>query len=409
MADDRLRRHIRGLEEGAVPDADFADGLYRRLGRLQSRPRWLPERPWQYAAIVAVAVAAIGAGAALGALIGNREVALGPSASPSPSASSPPTPSFTATPTSTSSGVPTAAPAATPTPKPTATATATAEPAPTLEPQPTPIAGSWHLAAPMPPGPAISDAALGADGRIYVFVFGDGQTAVRVYDQRADQWSLEEPTALPGPRVFHGELTTGWGYDSETEVAAGGDGLLYVTSGAAGPEFYISAYDPETRAWEHEHFEHEYFVFDAASGADGRIYLLTDGSEILTFDPWSRTLTSGAVVERGFNDLVPARDGELIAFDEFGGPVASYDVPSGTWRELGELPENTILVADRNGWMYALLSGSRAVAYGPDYEFAPMPQPPNGFSATHLLVGEDGRVYAFGGSDGRVAIFTPER
>jgi len=210
----------------------------------------------------------------------------------------------------------------------------------------------------MPAGSRIADAAVTADGRIHAWVIGAGDEPVRAYDPASHSWSLEAPAALPGPIPFEGELVDEWGYGDESEVAAGGDGLIYMTWGVAGPEFRLFAYDPATRRWERDAaVVFDEFVFDMASGTDGDIYLLT-GSKVLRFDVDERRIEDAPEATAGFNSLAAAGNRVFAAFGGIGGTgdAAFYDAARLTWSAPEEQPgmEFGGWAADLDGWLYGV-------------------------------------------------------
>lgn len=268
----------------------------------------------------------------------------------------------------------------------------------------------------MPEGSRIADVAITEDGRIHAWVIGDGDEPVRVYDPASDQWSLDSPVALPGPIPFEGQLVDGWGYGDETEVAAGGDGLIYMSWGVAGPEFRLFAYDPATRMWERDAaVVFDEFVFDMATGSDGDIYLLAEG-HVLHFDVETRTLADRAPRDAPFQWLSRSGDHAFTAFTSANGSTvegpqfATYDAEADAWDTPQPLPvlDSGSWSADLDGWLYGVQHEPDTLAVARDPatgEWVPLAAPPAPLGPESFVA--DGRLYAIG-SGVATAVFVRE-
>ncbi|MBV9281160.1 MAG: hypothetical protein JOZ41_13850 [Chloroflexi bacterium] len=275
---------------------------------------------------------------------------------------------------------------------------------------------AWTALPPFPvprPSPA---AAAGPDGRIYV-IGGFDQSGksdrVDAYSPKTNSWSPAAP--LPTGRA-------------ELQAVTGPDGRIYAIGGGAGsrcltsPCDVVEAYDVRRNTWTAvAPLPHPRWVFAAAVGPDGRIYVLGGAGGIMSGTPL--TVVDAYTVVPAGQPLPTPRPGPT--------PLSRQLAPMPTGRQ------NLALAAGGDGKIYALGGESvigpqsgpvpdrkilRTVeAYDPKtgaWAREPdLPVPRTGLAAT---TGLDGRIYVLGGTAGEgtatnppeslasVAIFDPK-
>jgi N-acetylneuraminic acid mutarotase len=137
-----------------------------------------------------------------------------------------------------------------------------------------PSEGKWEARQPLKVGAEFAPAAVGRDGRIYVFSgradhdpAGGRVATTRIYDPATDAWSEGAP--IPTPRVCPG-------------AALGPDGKIYVIGGEVHRHALdvVESYDPKTDRWERRKplpTPRTDPSVVAAKGADGRVRLYVIG------------------------------------------------------------------------------------------------------------------------------------
>jgi uncharacterized protein YkwD len=240
----------------------------------------------------------------------------------------------------------------------------------------TPATGTWASAAPLPIA-SVMAAVGGADGKIYVLAAGQPVT-VEVYDPAANQWTTLGSDSLPG--TVEG-----------AEVARGPDGKIYVFGGEDDSSFpsttlaTVRVFDPAAAAGQRWSTLPNMPVARAGGaavlGPDGYIYLL--GSSGFAFggasparvdvfnpanDSWSQAPN---IPYTAFSGLAAATgaDGRIyvIADTVPGAPtVQTYQPGTGTWATAPDLPTpRTDLAAavGTDGTLYVL--GGMSATPGP--------------------------------------------
>lgn len=268
---------------------------------------------------------------------------------------------------------------------------------------PTPVScsassNSWTQVSPMPDPLAQSAAAAGLDGLIYVAGGNDFSTASQTfetYNLNNDTWT-DLTTTSPVPTAV-----------SQAAAAVGPDNSIYVAGGvdtSGNANELIQAYrfnSSGARIWD------VYFSLTvpraeavAAAGPDGRIYVIggtsnpgptsTALNSVDVFDPTALLTTAGPPMPTARYAAAAARgwDGRIYVFGGTDGTndlnvVEVYDTVSQSW---------SCSIGDSNCPNSA-------------QTLKPMPVAREGAAAA---VGQDGRIYLFGGTTNGFFAFQPE-
>jgi hypothetical protein len=242
-------------------------------------------------------------------------------------------------------------------------------------------AGTWQTLAPVPIETGDNGAAVGSDGRIYVYG-GSTCTAthdfdcayvttVEAYTPTTNTWATVAP--LPNPR--RGFV-----------AATGADGRVYAIGGTNDQNILDTGdvYDPKTNRWSPiAPMPHPNFRSAGAAGSDGRIYIFGGTDNVSqAYDPRTNTwqILAPMPSERYALTVALGSDGRLYAIGGTGSgqgafiPVEAYDPETNTW----------ICSTDDK----AVGCTARTIA----------PKPPRwyGYGAT---TGRDGRIYVVGNSN----------
>jgi len=339
MRDDRLRNHLRDLEQQSQPDPGFRDALFADLDQRMHTPRpGRTRRPkiWMLAAALG-GVALVG-GAVAGTLAGLVPTLQRGSGTPMPTVAI----TSSATPSASVAAISGASPSPSPTLSPAMTASPTLSPSPISSPTPVPtpsygLAGVWQGLADTPalPSVRVADFIPGPGDRLYAFLWGSSTNDVLVYTPSNDTWQLRRPaTTLP------------YGVGTGEPMVAGRDGLIYAFAG--GPEFTdVFAYNPAANSWTTSRITQipNRWIADAAAGPDGTIYLLpvccSDGVHLLTFDPATRAVNELGSQPWAVNVMAVDSNGLVIMAGQEG--VGTYDPTTKLWVWFASPSPNSLL------------------------------------------------------------------
>lgn len=179
--------------------------------------------------------------------------------------------------------IPTSTATPTPTPTPTATATRTAtRSAATATPTPT-RRMRWQRLADMPAATSGSAAAVGLNGRVYVFGGDATGKLTQEYDPSTDTWRVRSPMPLGNPGMGNQGMS----------AATGVDGLIYVFGGS-NDAHAILLYDPVADAWVGRRTTSANLAYAIAVAVGDDIYVLAPWSAVYVYHPATDTMSRRA-------------------------------------------------------------------------------------------------------------------
>ena len=296
-----------------------------------------------------------------------------------------------------------------------------------------PISNAWTTVRPVPgiPGQGLGPAAVGPDGRIYLFPVGGFSmydTEVAVYNPTTNVWIPYPP--MPTTRTDPRAVATNGG----NVYAIGG------IHGADGPVAAVEEYQPATNSWTtRASLPHGRGDVGVAVTASNEILAVGGrGSQGLVanvdlYDPSRDTWTARASLPFAVDDAAAARaaDGSIyvaggvVAYQPYTAvaTVERYDPTTDSWSTRAPMLTTRTdfsLVAAPDGKLYAI-GGDTGSAYPGTVEaYDPATNqwtwranllPPAHFVSA--VLGPDGKIYAIGGSvDGtlnatRVDVYDP--
>lgn len=265
-----------------------------------------------------------------------------------------------------------------------------------LGPAPTAVAGVWSTVASMPsvPSPRIADAMFVDANLIFVFLVGDLDQPIRVFDIQSGLWSIPTQTARPFSGIGDG-----------TTFAQGLDGFIYRFGG---PKVY--RYNPRANTWDAEPIAilDDLYVTGAVVLEDGSFLLVSPGVGPTTclgsFDPASGNMTSLGCESGRYWNAAATTDGTLIAFGEDG--VVLMGATADVWQPLSSPPEDLFSAGMGLGpdqRVYAFSGSPPLTPTATAFDLAwgrwlPMPAPRVARTEPEVMAGPDGLLYLLGGS-----------
>jgi hypothetical protein len=245
---------------------------------------------------------------------------------------------------------------------------------------------------PSVPTPRIADAILVDQDRILVFLVGDLDQPIRVFDIQGGSWSAPAQTAQP--------LN---GIGDDTVFVQGRDGFIY----QFGPPM-IYRYDPRANTWGAEPIAilEDYFVSDAVVLEDGSILLVSPGGGPITclrsFNPASGDVVPVRCEAGRYWNLATTLDGTVIAFGQDG--VVRVGLTADIWVPLSRPPQDLFsagmgLGPDQRVYAFGVENGLISTAFDLAWDrWLPVPPPRVARGGPQVVAGPDGLLYLIGGS-----------
>jgi hypothetical protein len=205
-----------------------------------------------------------------------------------------------------------------------------------------PSSNSWTSVHGMPTATSKSSAATGADGRIYIFGGQNGAgylSTVQAYTPATDTWTTVSP--MPTARAA-------------SSAVAAPDGRIYVLGGhnAGGDISVVEAYNPASDSWTTVASLLQPIGYASATlGGDGRIYLFGGSSNGVGYQKWVEAYTpatnrwvtvANLPVQLIDTSAAAGPDGRLYVFGGSGGTftsaVEAYSIGSNSWSSIASMP-----------------------------------------------------------------------